>query len=281
MIKSILACTDGSPHGDMAVDYGMAFAKRLDASLGILHVLDSRMLEGPLLANLSGLIGAQPYADSLGQFREIMQQKGEAVVASAIDKAKAGGLPDARAKLVWGHPARAILEAENSAELIILGQDGEHGNITGEWTGSTADRIARHASRPVLIVPGHYTPVEKIMVAYDGSPHAGRALREAIDMAMALRVPLVICTVIEAGDQGLAMDHADTAMRLARAHECAAAFLITQGRPAECLLKKAAETKCDVLVAGAHGHSRIREWILGSTAHELIVKTDRPLMLVR
>jgi nucleotide-binding universal stress UspA family protein len=281
MIKSILACTDGSPHGEMAVDYGIHFARRLDASLGILHVLDSRMLEGPLLANLSGLIGAQPYTDSLGQFRDIMQQKGEAVVAAASAKAEAGGIPDARARLVWGHPARAILEAENTAEMIVLGQDGEHGEITGEWTGSTADRVARHATRPVLVVPDHFVAVDKIMVAYDGSPHAGRALREAIDMAMALHVPLVICTVIEAGDQGQAMDHADTAMRLARAHECAAAFLITQGRPAECLLKKAAETKCTLLVAGAHGHSRIREWILGSTAHELIVKTSLPLMLVR
>lgn len=281
MIKSLLACTDGSSHGDIAVDYGIQLAKRLEASLSILHVLDTRMLEGPLLANLAGLIGAQPYSDSLGQFRAVMQQKGEAIVAAASAKAESGGLPDARAKLVWGHPARAILEAENSAELIILGQDGEHDAITGDWTGSTADRLARHASRPVMIAPGSFAPIEKIMVAYDGSPHAGRALREAIDLAMTLHVPLVICTVIEAGDQGQAMDHADTAMRLARAHECAAAFLITQGRPAESLLKKAVETNCGLLIAGAHGHGRIREWILGSAAHELIVKTHLPLMLVR
>ncbi|MGA1193374.1 MAG: universal stress protein [Kiritimatiellia bacterium] len=281
MIKSLLACTDGSSHGETAVEYGIQLAGKLNASLGILHVLDERMLEGPFLANLSGLIGAQPYTDSLGQFREIMQQKGEAVVAAVEAKAEAGGIPDARAKLIWGHPARTILGAENSAELIILGQDGEHDKSTGDWTGSTTDRVARHATRPVMIVPGHYVAIDKIMVAYDGSPHASRALREAIDLAMALHVPLVICTVIEADDQGRAMDHADTAMRLARAHECAAAFLITEGQPDQCLLKKAIETKCSLLIAGAHGHGRIREWIVGSTAHELIINTTLPLMLVR
>ena len=79
MIKSILVCTDGSPHGDTACEYAIPDRGSRRACSG-LHVLDSRMLEGPLMADISGWIGAQPYGAQLQQFRELMEQKGEAVI---------------------------------------------------------------------------------------------------------------------------------------------------------------------------------------------------------
>lgn len=281
MIKSILVGTDGSAHGEQAVRYGLHLARRLEGRLTILHVLDSRMLEGPMLASVAGMLGAEPFSDALNQFRAIMQQKGEAVLAAARAACAAEGLDEVESRLVWGHPARTILREETPAELLVLGQDGEHDEASGDWTGSTIDRVVRHAVRPCLVVPATFSPIDRIMVAYDGSPHAGRALHEAIELAMGLMVPLFICTVVEQGDHARAMDHADLAMRLARAHECAAAFMIVEGRTDEILLEKARELQCGLLVAGAHGHSRIREMIIGSTANRLLHTATLPLLLVR
>lgn len=281
MIKSILVCTDGSAHGETCVRYGIHLSKRLGANLSALHVLDSRMLEGPMMANVSGWIGAQPFSDPLSQFRTIMQEKGDAIVSAFKAMCEEAGLPGVGTEVVWGHPARAILRAEIPVELVILGQDGEHDEITGEWTGSTVDRVVRHSIKPCLVVPDEFNPITKIMTAYDGSPHASRALHEAIELATELAAPLVICTVVEGGDHNRAMMHADTAMRLARAHECAAAHLIVDGNPAEVIIAKARELNCGMVVAGAHGHSRIREMILGGTATHLLNKTTMPLMLVR
>ena len=281
MIKSILVCNDGSPHGECSVRYGIYLAHRLRARLAALHVLDSRMLSGPMMASISGWIGAQPASDPLTQFRAIMQEKGEAVLASLRAQCEKEGVADVETRLLWGHPAKVILAEEIKAELVILGQDGEHDDVTGEWTGSTVDRVVRHSIRPSLIVPDTFAPIDRIMIAYDGSPHAGRALHEAIQLALDLSVPLVICTVIEGGDHHRAMSHADTAMRLARAHECAAAHLIVEGKTTETLLQKATELKCGVLVAGAHGHSRVRDMILGSTATKLLTQAKLPVLLVR
>lgn len=281
MIRSILACTDGSPHGDSAILYTAHLAKRLKAEVGILHVLDLRMLEGPMMANISGWIGAQPYTDSLSQLRAIMEEKGAAILTAAQARLKDLGIAFARTSLKWGHPAHTILQEEIGAELMVIGQDGQHRGMGGEWTGSTIDRVVRHALKPTLVVPDSFSGIEKIMIAYDGSAHASRALREAIEMALALAVPLVICVVVEADDQSRALDHADTAMRLARAHECAAAYLIASGKPATVLIEKAADLKCGLLFAGAHGHSRIRELMLGGTAHELIAKSTVPVLLSR
>jgi len=281
MIKSILICTDGSPHGEQSVRYGIHLAKRLKARLSALHVLDTRMLEGPLMANIAGWIGAQPFTDPLSQFRAIMQEKGEAVLTACTATCRDEGFEGVDTLLKWGHPARTILREEIAAELVILGQDGEHDDITGEWTGSTVDRVVRHSIKPCLIVPDTFTPIDKIMVAYDGSAHASRALHEAIELAISLAAPLVICTVVEQGDHNRAMLQADTAMRLARAHECAAAHLIVEGPTADTLLQKSAELNCTLLIAGANGHSRMRDMILGSTATQLLNHARLPLLLVR
>jgi nucleotide-binding universal stress UspA family protein len=281
MIKTLLACTDGSPHGGHAIEAGAHLARRLNARVTALHVLDARMLEGPMIASISGWIGAAPASDPLTQFRALMQEKGEAILAHAAATLRAAGVEEPETVLKWGHPARVILREELRAELVVLGQDGEHDEITGEWTGSTVDRVIRHSIKPCLVVPGPFTDIGRIMVAYDGSPHASRALREAIELALDLAVPLVICTVVEAGDHNRAMDHADTAMRLARAHECAAAHLIVEGMVPEVLLTKALELNCGLLVAGAHGHGRIREMILGSCATYLLNRATLPLLLVR
>jgi len=281
MIKSLLICTDGSPHGEQSVRYGLHLARRLEARLAVLHVLDSRLLEGPMIANVSGWLGAEPFSDPLAQFRVIMQEKGDAVLAAARAACLAEGVADVECKLVWGHPARVILREETPAELVVIGQDGEHDDATGEWTGSTVDRVIRHSVKPCLVVPATFDPIDRILVAYDGSPHASRALHEAIELAIGLMVPLFICTVVEQGEHQRALDHADMAMRLARAHECAAAFLIVEGRTDEILLAKAKELQCGLLVAGCHGHSRIREMIIGSTANRLLHHTTMPLLLVR
>lgn len=281
MIKSILVCTDGSPHGEQATRYGIYFAQRLKASLSALHVLDSRMLEGPLMANVSGWIGAEAFSDPLTHFRTIMQEKGDAIMTAFKAACATEGLTAVGTQVKWGHPAKVILQEEVQAEMIILGQDGEHDDITGEWTGSTVDRVVRHSTKPCLVVPSTFTPVDKIMIAYDGSPHASRALHEAIELAIELSAPLVICTVVENGDHNRAMAQADTAMRLARAHECAAAHLIVEGKTAEVLLQKSKELKCGMLVAGAHGHGRIRDMIIGSTATHLLNHSSLPLLLAR
>jgi nucleotide-binding universal stress UspA family protein len=76
MIKSILLCTDGSDYANVAGDDAISLAQKLGARIVALHVTDIRLLEGPLLADLSGAIGAQPYQALLPQLQEMQKQRG-------------------------------------------------------------------------------------------------------------------------------------------------------------------------------------------------------------
>ena len=280
MIKTLMVFTDGSEGGNVACRYAIFLAKRLDATLTGCHVLDSRMLEGPLMADISGWIGAQPFSGQLKQFRDLLQQKGETVVAAFANMAEAEGI-DADAVIKMGHPARVILEEESRAEMIVLGQNGEHAELTGEFIGSTVERVSRHSLKPCLVTPAAFRPIDKILCAVDGSAHASKALHEAVELALALASPLVILSVAENHDLRRAREIAEDGIQLARAHECAAATLVVEGRPDQMISMKAEELGCTLIVVGAHGHSRIRDMILGSTTQSLIATAHKPVLLVR
>lgn len=280
MIKSILVCMDGSPHGDAACELALYLTSRLQARLLGLHVLDSRMLEGPLMADLSGWIGAQPYGAQLQQFRELMEQKGQAVVRTFDDRCARAGV-QAESWLKMGHPARVILEEEARAELVIMGQRGEHADWMGDLMGSTAERVIRHSVKPCLIVPDTFKPFTRVLAAYDGSLHASQALREAAELAVALDLEIVALTVAEGGDRAKAESVSKDAMALISAHGARARAQIGAGRSAEAILECAQKEACDLIVVGAYGHSRVREMILGSTTTTLVTRSPLPVMLVR
>ena len=79
-MKSILLCTDGSAGAAAATQYAVQFAARLGARVQAVYVTDIRILEGPLLADISGALGAQPYAALVPQLNEWQQEIGRAHV---------------------------------------------------------------------------------------------------------------------------------------------------------------------------------------------------------
>lgn len=280
MIKSILVCTDGSPHSEVACEYAIHLTQRIQGHLTALHVLDSRMLEGPLMSDISGWVGAQPFGAQLQQFRDLLQQKGEAVVEAVADKCEKAGVK-AETRLEMGHPVSVILEQERKAELVVLGQNGEHVEFADEMLGSTVERVLRHSVKPCLVVPSAFKAITKILAAYDGSDHSSRALHEAIELAQELKVPLSILTVTEEKDFEKANAITREGLEMAKAHNCEANHLVAKGPADVGILNTAEKFGYDLLVMGAYGHSRIREMILGSVTTQVVARTDLPVMLVR
>jgi len=280
MIKKILVSIDGSNHAGAATQYGIFLAKKLDAALTAIHVMDSRMLEGPLMADVSGWIGAQPYGVQLQQFRELLQKRGESVVQSFNDVCDREGI-DHEVETKMGHPSRVILDEEVKTELVIIGQKGEHAVFGGDLIGSNTERIARNSIKPCLVVPEVFQPVDRILVAYDGSGHASQALHEAIELAQALAVELVILTVSERGRRHDINQTSADGLKLAEAHKCNARAIVQEGVPEDMILDQAQQQHCDLIVAGAHGHGRIREMFIGSTTTRLLVRSTLPVLIVR
>jgi nucleotide-binding universal stress UspA family protein len=59
--KKILVPIDGSANSDIALKFGIYIARRLGAAISGFHVLDVKLLQGPILTDISGAVGMQLY----------------------------------------------------------------------------------------------------------------------------------------------------------------------------------------------------------------------------
>lgn len=282
-MKRILVCTDGSRGGDAATAFGIDLAQKCEAALTGLHVLDSRVLEGPLMADISGWIGAQPYGNQLQQFRDVLEEKGKAIIQS-FDERCAGveGLA-AHGVVRMGHPSRVILDEEAEADLVIMGRHGIHADMVGDALGSTTERVVRHSEKPCMVTPATFTEIRKILLAYDGSDHARHALQTAVALSRATSAELIILTAAEGEDAGPARTVLEEALaEVERAGIKGGVPLIVEARhAAEAIQETSDEQGCDLIVMGTYGHSRIREMILGSTTTRVMTQAKVPVLLVR
>jgi nucleotide-binding universal stress UspA family protein len=280
MIKSILVCTDGSEYANTACEYALHLAQALKARVEALHVLDMRALEGPWLADLSGAIGAEPYGHYRHQFRSLMEEKGRSVLEAFRKRGETQGFK-IETRLEYGHPTRVILEAEARAELVVMGQQGEHAELGAREPGSTVERVVHRTVKPCLVTPGRFEPLEDIMVAYDGSAHASQALHEAVELAAGLDRQLHILTVVGDHTEAEARAANEDAERMAGDHNCRTVGHVKEGEVCDTILETAADSGCGLIAVGAYGHSRIRELILGSTTTQLLTRSQLPLLMVR
>lgn len=77
-------------------------------------------------------------------------------LTSEIDRLVPGELPATVTPMVIGdrHPARALLDMAKRADLLVVGSRGR-GGFVGMLLGSVSQQCVRHATAPVLVVPGH------------------------------------------------------------------------------------------------------------------------------
>jgi len=146
-------------------------------------------------------------------------------------------------------------------------------------------QLVTRCVRPVLLIPPG-KPMgphgfQKILLAWNGSPAASRALAFSLPLVQrASKVLVAVCNpqreqVDMGGEPG-----ADIATYLARHHRDVEVLrLETSAETGSALCQLAQERRVDLLVAGAYGHSRLHEWILGSTTASLIEQSRTALLM--
>lgn len=280
MIKTILLCVDGSKYAEAAMGTALWFSKELKTQLHVLSVVDIQLLEGPWLSDLSGIMGVQPFQALVPQLRELYERKAQTAIEEVMAAAKQQGVK-CQAEVETGSLVNEILEAERTAELVVMGQRGEGFEATGEWLGSHVERILRKSIKPCLITPLEFRPIRSILVAYDGSQHANHALYVAFDLTKALKTKLSILVVENAGDEEKKSWVLKEGLDLAEKQGIQAFPLLLHGSPEERIVEAATQQKFDLIVMGAYGHTRLRELVLGSVTSHVVRKSPVAVLLAR
>ncbi len=280
MVKNILIPIDGSDYGKTAVTYGIAIAQKLDAHLTGLHVLDVRLMQGPVFTDISGSIGLPPYQEFLPAIESSLEAKAEAILKEFSEQCEAAGIhPDAK-KITGVIDEVIIEEGRKCCDWILLAQRGEHFHIgSGAILGSTAQSVVRRSGKPVLVTPERFRKIDRMALAYDGSPPAGNALTLAAELSARAGWPLSV--VIITDDRAFGAKLTEKAEATLRNRSVDSTILILKGKEDKELLRFIGEDNADLLVMGAYGHNRLREVLLGSTTSAVIRKSPIPVLLTR
>ncbi len=136
--ERFLLPTDGSDGAQIAAEWGIALADRLDAMIHSLFVVDTSPFAG---------------TQSEEELFEAFEDQGQAAIDDVGDRARAAGV-GVSGSIATGSPAKATLAsaADIDADLIIMGTHGQTG--IGQWfLGSVTENVVRQSPRPVFCVP--------------------------------------------------------------------------------------------------------------------------------
>ena len=229
-------------------------------------------------------------------------------VAKGAARAVSRRWPDAEVHVVDASPVDAIVReaARRRADVIVMGWRG-HGAVRRLLTGSVSRGVVRRAPCAVLVVKRALRGVRHIVVGFDNSAHAQRAVKLVSSFSPPRGGRVSLFTAVDAmhvPSQALVLPDTRAAVsaevtrinkeRLARAHQAldrAARTLtragwkvdraITTGAPLRDLLAAVAKRRADLVVVGAKGVTGVRHLLLGSVAEGALNRSPVPVFIVR
>jgi nucleotide-binding universal stress UspA family protein len=186
-------------------------------------------------------------------------------------------------RLIDDQAADGLVLQSRYCDLVVLGQANPDDPFV-PLAQETPEYVATNSARPVLVVPyaGHFeAPFRRILVAWDGSMEATRAVTAALPlMQQAQTVTLVVFNAGRQPDVHGSEPGADMALYLARhGIEVEVSSQVADIDIGSALLSYAADFDANLLVMGCYSHSRLREIMLGGATRTILQSMTLPVLM--
>jgi nucleotide-binding universal stress UspA family protein len=178
-----------------------------------------------------------------------------------------------------------LLNGARGADLVVVGMNAESPRTPDDR--AVVERLIRNLGRPVLVIPAQAqveAPFDRIAIGWSETREATRAAHDAINVAKPGAHIDLIALVARASDETPGFDSRDDfAMALDRLGFRAKTMdrMSTADHRGEELLRAAAESKANLLVAGAFGHSHFYDFMIGAVTSFLLKNAQLPVLLSR
>ncbi|HEV8343296.1 MAG TPA: universal stress protein [Candidatus Binatia bacterium] len=278
MIKNILVPLDGSEHSKAALDYSLWMAEKFSGTLFGQHVIDTVSIEGTFFHDISGSLGFEPYLDFSTRMREVLEERGKAILDDFSQRCKQKGIRH-DTFLDMGIIPNEICERSKMADLVVLGHRGVNERFSTGLLGGTTESVTRKAPRPVFVSTSKFKPIERPLLAYDGSQRASAAMESAAEFCSRLRLPLTVLHVPK--DERLGEKILHEARSYLNSYEFEVRYETSRGYPEQKIVDYLLNFNYDLVFIGAYGHRRIIEMVLGSTTEYVLRKSPCPVFLNR
>ncbi|WP_421780928.1 universal stress protein [Kiloniella litopenaei] len=272
MLKDIQVQIDNTEAGQTRLEAALQLSKKFsNAHLLGVHAL--RTPEAILHGAPHGVTGYFP-EEIIEQQRTNIKEQAAALKKNFEEKAHSIGM-----NYEWreheGREEDIIAFHARFTDLTIISQ------VKGKFADELefAGSLLMESSLPILAVPNRKIPhdiTKNILIAWDGSAEASRAVRGALPLLkMAQKVILLSVGLPEEGN----ISQDDISSHLKRHDIQSEKRVVESPFPEDVILKTAKEEEIGLIVAGAWGHSRIREMIFGGVTKSLFSNQEFPVLL--
>lgn len=297
-MERILLATDFSAGAARARAYASFFASAWNAHLDLLHVL-------PLWPDVD-LLSALDHL-KLDRIRQGIRDK----LADLGSQERRTGV-HAQVHQDEGIPSERIVVAAEAhkADLVVVGSHGRSG-LEHVLLGSTAERVVKGVSCPVLTVPAHHRGrnesfshgstnairMHSILLATDLSEWSLPTAEYALQIARKFKASVTILHVMEWRSLGVDFTVSayssweelrksvearlwDMTERV-KSEGAPAQYLIRTGSPSDAILEVEREQACDMIVMGTHGRHGVSHLLVGSIAEAVLRRADCPVLTMK
>jgi nucleotide-binding universal stress UspA family protein len=180
-------------------------------------------------------------------------------------------------------PTRYVVREARSADIIVTG--GQNPVLSDAFALANPRDLIVQAGRPVLFVSdaNGWLDLRTVLVAWKDAPGARRAVADSLPLLR--RAKNVVIVEIPEGDDGRSAAQAgvDDVVAFLSRHGIVATTRVPEtaarGGATAQLDEIAADLDAGLIVAGAYGHLRFRELILGGMTEHLVTRIDRCVLL--
>jgi nucleotide-binding universal stress UspA family protein len=206
-------------------------------------------------------------AELESQFRDALQKR-----AKEIDWRSAREMP-----------STYVVKQSRAADILIA--IGSSSALADPFTGANPNDLVMQIGRPLLLVPPtvQWLDLRSVLIAWKDCREARRAIVDALPMLRKAKDITVAAIVEEEDNPSVVSAGVEDVVGWLSRHGIFASELVAEGNGSATaqLDRIAADTAAGIVVAGAYGHSRFREWVLGGMTRHLVADSTRCSLLSR
>lgn len=278
-MKTILVSMDWSIYADSVLEYAIFFYKRLNYNLNIFHVIEDVQQERD--NNYSGLLFPNEYEKILGsvvshqeRFDQLENKKTDFFLNKIKDIFFLEEIKQYNFLCKRGIFFDQFVKIQSRSSLIVLGKRGvTHQNHV--YLGENIEKIVCCSNSPVLVVPRVFSPIHRVLLAYDG----GNAAQAIVNYFMKTRLfEGIECHLVVVNNK--VSDQKTEEIRKDLETLGSVVVQNLKGKNvADVIDKYVDEAYIDLIALGAYSHSPVKRFFFGSTTKVLLRTFLKPIFL--
>jgi nucleotide-binding universal stress UspA family protein len=267
----------------------LALDRSNDARLEIAGQLAKRFNAGAL-----GIIAGEfspPLYFTTGEQAQRVIDQGQAAVRNRIIEVEAqfrAAMQNRAAVVEWrcaeDFPTRFVIQQARAADIIVVGENG-NAALADPFTQASPNDLLMQAGRPLLVVPddSEWLDLRSVLIAWKDTPECRHAIVDALPILGEAKNVIVAEIVEDEADRSAAASGVEDVVAWLLRHGVLASGRVPSepGNAAAQLDRIASEVGAGIVVAGAYGHSRFREWVFGGVTKRLVNPSKRCSLLSR